>query len=281
MTRILLSSALATQVSWDTPFSLASASEQLPVSSPWRPQVSQVLVDQEPGPLTFLAVTEPAGVVAVHVAQAVEDLAVMSVSADPAVDRLQVFEAAYDLASRCRSDDMDAVRCSLFDLPLGPGHSWTIREREVAARSPDERQEQVVRAVLPAWKINSSLDLKASPLFGAGAAASALLGLIGPYPAGDETEAVQSATASYTPEGFEAAAVTTVGVRALALVVPQVTGLERRAQLIFDHPYAAIALSGGAHDFRDGAVVHPDSFCLPLFGAWISTPAEPKSAGSG
>jgi hypothetical protein len=278
LTRILLTSALATKVSWDTPFSVAPAREQLPASSPWLRQVGQVLVDTEPGPLTFLAVTEPAGVVAVHVAQAVEDLAVMSVSADPSVDRVQVFEAAYDLASRCRSDDMGAVRCSMFDLPLGPGHSWSISEREVAANSPDERTERVVRAVLPAWKTNSSLDLKASPLFGAGAAVSALLALIGAHPGGDETEAVQSATASYTPEGFEAAAVTTVGIRAMALIVPEVKGLERRAQLNFDHPYAAIALSGGAHDFRDLGAAHPDDFCLPLFAAWVNTPVEPESA---
>ena len=246
LTRILLTSALATKVCWDTPFSVGSAREQLPGSSPWLARVGQVLVDQEPGPLTFLAVTEPAGVVAVHVAQAVEDLAVMSVAADPAVDRALVFEAAYDLASRCRRDEMVAVRCSLFDLPVGPGHSWSISERKVAAGRPDERRERVVSAVLPAWKTNSSLDLKASPRFGANAAVAALLALIGAHPAGDETEAVQSATASYTPEGFEAAAVTTVGVRALALVVPEVTGLERQARLLFDHPYAALALSGGA-----------------------------------
>jgi hypothetical protein len=276
LTRLILTSALATKVSWQTPFGVGAAKEHLPAGSPWLGQVSNVLLDQTPSGMRYLANTNAAGVVAVHVALAVEDVAVMSVSADPAVDRLLVVEAAYELASRSRRDEADSVRCSLFDVPAGQGHSWEITEREVATRVAGERLEEVVSAILPAWTANSDLDLKASPLFGAGPAVSALLALLGPHPAGDETEAVQSASASYSPEGFEAAAVTAFAVRAAALLRPSHTGRKRQARLYFDHPFAVVALSATANDLDRTGAGHSEAFCLPLFSAWVATPEEPK-----
>jgi hypothetical protein len=276
LTQLILTSVLATKVSWQTPFAVAAANEQLPAASPWLEQISHVLLDETPSGMRYLADTNAAGVVAVHVALAVEDLAVMSVSADPVVDRVLVVEAAYELASRSRRDETDSLRCSLFDVPVGRGHSWEITEREVASSVAGERLEEVVSATLPAWTANSDLDLKASPLFGAGPAVSALLGLIGAHPAGVETEAVQSASASYSPQGFEAAAVTAFAVRAAALLRPSPTGLKRQARLCFDHPYATVALSATADDFRRIGAGHSEGFCLPLFSAWVTTAEEPR-----
>ena len=150
----------------------------------------------------MLADTEAAGVVAVHFTQAVEELGVLCVAADPTVDRQQVFEAAHELARRCRSDTFGHARHSLFDLPLGEGGAWSITEREVRTHKPDARLEEIEHVVLPAWRSESTLDLKASALFGALPSLDALLKLIGPSEEGDETVAVQSAVASFSPEGF-------------------------------------------------------------------------------
>jgi hypothetical protein len=274
-TRLILTSALATNVSWVTPFSVAAAQDHWPTSSPWHDRVDQVLLDEHPNELTFLAATEQAGIVAVHVALARENVAVMSVSADPAVDRLLVFKAAYQLASLCRLDQLRTARYSLFDLPLGRGHSWEITEREVPVHRAGEHTERVVSTTLPAWRTEGRLDLMASPLFGASAAASALLKLIEPHPLGDEIKAVQSASASYSPEGFEAAAVSVLGIEFTGMgPSPSETGLEREASICIDHPYATIALSGSMSDFDRSRAGHSDAFCLPLFSAWVATPEE-------
>jgi hypothetical protein len=197
------------------------------------------------------------------------------VAADPAVDRQQVFEAGYELARRCRSDTLGLARRSLFDLPLGPGASWLITEREVRTDQSDARLEGIDYVVLPAWRSKSKLDLKASRLFGAHPALETLLKIIGTSPEGDDTEAVQSVVASFTPTGFEAAAVSAFGLLKGASR-PTRRGLERRARLLFDHPFVAIALAGSSSDFRRARAGHTDLFCLPLFSAWVDTPDEPN-----
>jgi hypothetical protein len=106
--------------------------------------------------------------------QAVEDLGVLCVAADPAVERHSVFEAAYELARACRSDTLGLRRRSLFDLPLGKGPSWLITDREVPSHKPDARFEEIEYTVLPAWRSEGELDLTASPLFGARPALDAL-----------------------------------------------------------------------------------------------------------
>jgi hypothetical protein len=276
--RLVLASILSTKVSWKTPFAVEAAAKHLRPSSPWNGQIEEVLLDYDYGgdDLTMLADTEAAGVVAVHFAQALEDLGVLSVAADPAVDRQQVFEAAYELARRCRNDTLGLARRSLFDLPVGEGASWLITEREVPTDEPDARLEEFEYVVLPAWKSESVLNLKASALFGAHPALDALLGLIGPSPEGDVTEAVQSAVASFTPTGFEAAAVSAFAISTSRLV-PTHRGVERRARLLFDHPFVAIALAGSQSDFLRARARHTDVFCLPLFSAWVETPEEPDA----
>ena len=277
--RLLLASALATKVSWDIPFGVDAASANLRESSPWRGQVTDVLVDYARSPLTMLATTEAAGVVAVHFAQAVEDLGVLSVAAAPTTGREQVFEAAYELARRCRTDTLSDARLSLFELPEGDGDSWQITDNEVSTYEEGARFESIEYAVLPAWKCESKLDLKASAAFGCEPALTALLALIGPSLEGDRTQATQSAIASFTPTGFEAAAASIFGVETGSSGRRSThRGLERRARLYFDHPYAAIALAGGSSDFRRARAGHTDSFCLPLFSAWIETPGEPLAS---
>lgn len=274
--RLVLASVLATKVSWETPFIVEAAADHLQVSSPWHGRLERVMLDYGGSRLSMLTDTESAGVVAVHFAQANEDVGVLSVSADPAVGRQQVIEAAYELARRCRSDKFERAKLSLFDLPLGEGASWWISERDVATREAGSRSEEIEYALLPAWKIESQLDLMASPLFGALPALEALFALIGPSLEGDEAIARQSAVASFTPIGFEAAAASMFTVRCGASSLPTERGIERRAKLYFDHPYAVLALAGSSSDFRRQRASHSDSFCLPLFSAWIETPEEPE-----
>ena len=202
LSRLVLASVLATKVSWETPFAVVAAADHLRPTSPWHGQIEQVLLGHGGDELTMLADTEAAGVVAVHVTHAVEDLGVLCVAADPAVDRQQVFEAAYELARRCRSDSIGLARRSLFDLPLGEGASWLITEREVPTHESDARLEEIDDVVLPAWRSKSELDLKASALFGAQPALDALLRLIGPSQEGDMTDAAQICGGLVQPHGL-------------------------------------------------------------------------------
>ena len=129
------------------------------------------------------------------------------------------------------------------------------------------------------WSVQSELDLQRSKQFGVAPALGALLKLIGPNQTGDEYRAVQSAIASYTSKGFEAAAITALGVRAAAAFRrAEEKGLRRTARLFFDHPYAAIALAGRTSDFTRHRAGHTELFGLPLFSVWVNEPREPEAA---
>jgi hypothetical protein len=273
--RVVLASALATKVSWRLPFELVAVDEHLPDASPWRGAVQQLLWDAVPGGVAMLTHTTAAGLVAVHQAQAEEELTVISVSANADVPREAVLDAAYELAEFARRDDApDPV--SLFDLPLGSGHSWEIAERETKTYRPGERVERIIGASLPAWHIDGDLDLLASEQFGSHAALETVRKLIGPHP-DDRFDAKQAATASFTRYGFEAAAVTAVGIRAGARLDPDQPGVERTAVLRFDHPYAAVAIAGPAmRRLRPGEIrrTRLGFSGLPLFSAWIQEPTE-------
>ena len=90
----------------------------------------------------------------------------------------------------------------------------------------------------------------------------------------------KSVVASFSPTGFEAAAVSAFAVRQLGVLRPTHRGVERRARLLFDHPFVAVALAGSSSDFRRARAGHADLFCLPLFSAWVETPDEPNASPS-
>jgi hypothetical protein len=265
-TRIVLASALATKVSWMVPFQVVPAEDHLAPDSPWRSAVSELLWDEGVIWGGMIARTQAAGLVAVHRAAARddEDVAVISVCAAPEVDRASVVAAAYEVAavSGASSDGWDALACSLFELPLGAGHSWNISEREVRTAIKQPPRERIAGAALPAWHIESELELGSAPVFAAGPACEALRGLIGPRPT-DSCVAVQVAVASFNRYGFKAAAVTGFGVAAAAMGSASEKSLERTAVLRFDHPYAAVAVA-------------PSFSGLPLFTAWVARPVEPE-----
>ena len=277
LTRVVLASALATRVSWEVPFEVAGASSRLGADSPWRGKVKRVLWDGlgRGGERALIARTAAAGLVAVHCAVAREELTVVSVSADPGVEREAVLSAALEVASAAvaSGDDWRALACSLYDLPLGSGHSWEISEEQVPTYIKEPPLQRMAGAALPAWSVRSDLDLTASPSFATGPAFETLRRLIGPGP-GDECDAAQTAVASFTRYGFEAAAVTAIGIRAAAARIPIQRTMQRSAVLRFDHPYAAVAIAGRpAASGGAGSPGQPSAFAgLPQFSAWVHDP---------
>lgn len=259
---LVLASALATKVSWEHPFEVARAHERFSPSSPWLNAVERVLWT-EVTMNTGIVDTEAAGLVAVHEAVAQEDLTVICVCADPAADRAEVFGAAHEIARHIATGSRLASM-SLFDLPLGDGHSWTIAERDRPAWRPDQRFEAITEVALPAWEIRSELALLASPAFGAKAATEVLHQMIGAGP----SDARQVALATFDRYGFKAAAITAFGVAASAMATPTETGVERTAKARFDHPFAAIAVAG--QPSRPGTRFRG----LPMFEVWVQTPTE-------
>jgi len=246
-TVLILASALATRVSWEVPFDLAPAVE-LGVRSAWAERLTQALRSPQTHD-AFIATTETVGDVAVHTATSTDGLAVTSVIASEDAEPAAVLAAAHEIA-------LGSVRTrSLFDLPLGDSPLWTV----VEGRS-DRGNEERHTAVLPAWSARSTHELIA-PAFGFAAAADVLIALL---PPGDyQFEARQSAVARYSRTGFEAAAVTAIGIRATAMLEPR--GVRRTAILRFGHPYAVVAVAQGGGPWHG----------VPVFSAWVTDPDEP------
>ncbi|MGC5022576.1 hypothetical protein [Micromonospora sp. DT47] len=263
---LALASALATRISWADPFDLAPAGA-LGAGSAWAGRLEQVLRTPARGHRAWIASAGAAGDVAVHRASAVErdgaGLAVVSVAADPGVPPAEVLAAAYEVSGAAIDEDAEpAGRRSLFDLPLGEGPLWTLREERAPTRARNGREERH-SAVLPCWSARDEHDLTA-PGLGFPAVSRALAGLLGEADLG--VEARQAAMARYGRYGFEAAAVT--GAFALTSMPPE--GLVRTAELRFGHPYAVVAVTT---DRRGGGTGPWHG--VPVFSAWVAEPEEP------
>jgi Serpin (serine protease inhibitor) len=256
---LVLASALATKVSWQTPFTLAPATTLGPASA-WPRTLQRVLHTPDPrhsqGHHQYIAASPDAGDVAVHAAAAQDGLVVYSVAAAPDVPYLDVLAAAHRIAVADATGGSVARR-DLKDLPLGDGPAWFIRE-ERARSSAD-----ACIAVLPAWSARSEHDLTA-PGLGFGAVASTLA-------PGDPWAAKQATMAKYSRTGFEAAAVTAV-VALSAFAQPQTT--RRVAELRFGHPYAVVAVATETGDAAESAAWTG----LPVFSAWVSEPEDADDA---
>ena len=255
MAYLVLATAMATKVSWETPFQLAPASS-LGAASSWAGQLARVLrTPAGPGVYghgQFIAGTPDMGDVIVHAATAVDGLIVVSVGALPDVRAGRVLGLAHDLGGRLATGAR-VERRDLADLPLGEEPLWDLREVMAGADS--------CIAVLPAWSASSRLDL-ADPVLGFAAA------MRGVSAGSDPWDARQAAMARYSRTGFEAAAVTG-GVASLGAHLP---GRHRHADLRFGHPYAVIALVRDA-----GTPWHG----LPVFSAWVTEPENASADEAG
>jgi hypothetical protein len=247
---LVLATALATKVSWQVPFDLASAAS-LGDESPWAAKVQRVLRTpaRPDGHIEFVATTWQAGDVIVHIATAAGGLEVTSVAALPDVPFGQVLAAAYDLggkhAAGVRIDTRDVA-----SLPLGEQPLWSVREVTAEA--------DTCAAVLPAWSATSEHNL-AVPGLGFDAAKHALVRNDDPW------QARQTATAKYSRTGFEAAAVSALAVALSARLPAQ----HRATVLRFGHPYAVVACTTGT---TTGAAAGWHG--LPVFSAWVGEPED-------
>ena len=201
---LVLATALATKVSWQTPFQLSAASS-LGADSSWAGELNHVLRTPDGpgarGHTQFIAATPDAGDVIVHAATAVGGLLVVSLGGLPDLGAERVLALAHEIGGRLATG-ATVERTHLSDLPLGTGPLWVVSEDMAAADS--------CSAVLPAWSASSQLDLT-EPGLGFLAAKSALV------PGPDPWEARQAAMARYSRTGFEAAAVSAIAVMAAAL----------------------------------------------------------------
>ena len=269
----LLATALATKVSWEVPFEVIDAKALAP--SPWATRLQWVLRSprQDPRHRQYIAETDRAGAVGVHLARARGGLLVGSVVAsDPRVPSADVLAVATSIVSMEATSPPGVARRSLFDLPLGDGAVWTIIEEEVETKAPDGREEVVI-SVLPAWSAETAVDLDHENL-GIPSAARAIKKAMGltnlTY------EAKQAALARYSAIGFEAAAVSGVAV---ATSAPQLRpGCRRKATVRFGHPYAVVAVATNDLRVHQRDCLSSPWHGLPVFSAWISEPAEAEPA---
>lgn len=254
-TALLLATVLAADIDWEWPFDEVEPER---LGGPWAERGATCLASAAPHRVAIVRSAD--GLVGVHVARSVDGLAVLSaIAGDAAASPAAVHEVAHDLAGQ---DPTDWDRVSLFDLPLGDSGAWTVTEQEVVATSAGDQEQ--VDAVLPAWDVTTELDLKADPLLGIRAAADGLVGLLPPQHAPYETEAVQVCTASYTRTGFEAAAVSAIGIRAAAYAPgPEHRVRRREATVRFGRPYAVVA-------FTEGRGAGDPWRRLPVFSGWIA-----------
>lgn len=272
---LILATALATRVSWATPFDLAPAAE-LGAGSAWAGRLGRVLRTPD-GPAgaggsghghqQFIAVTPEAGEVIVHAAAARDGLLVTSVAAAADVAYGDVLAAAQRIGtalavggSRAAGRDVELRR--LADLPLGEAPLWVVREELDAGGFGRD----AFTAVLPAWSARTTLDLGGASLGFADVADA----VAGP----DPWQARQAAMARYSRIGFEAAAVTGFAVAA-SMPAPQP---RRVAELRFAHPYAVVAVATDAGPARAGRAGGTGPWHgVPVFSAWV---AEPEDAAA-
>jgi hypothetical protein len=256
---LVLASAVACRIDWAVPFELASAATLDLAPSSGFAGVGQLL-RTPPDAARHLVVDTADGLVAAHAAPSRDlDMLVVSVIADPSVESGAVLAHAHTIAvAMARDAEVDGAR-SLFDLPLGADHSWTLREQPVAAGSDQQRYT----SILPAWSAESTHDLTDTDGFPQ--AADALRAVLPPDAHGPTMQARQVALARYTRTGFEAAAVTAMAMRAAAMRAREAR--LRTAALEFTHPFAVVAV----------AVAEPGSpwAGLPLFSAWVTRADEP------
>ncbi|MFD1364989.1 hypothetical protein [Actinoplanes sichuanensis] len=272
---LTLASVLATKVSWREPFEAVPA-DDLGRDTLWAPRLSQVLRTPPKSHRMFIARSEHAGEIIVHVAAGApaedpdhyhdptagrDELQVVSVAAAPDVDPARVLAAAYEIAPACVSGRRLKSEVSLFKLPPGQTPLWTIRETELHGHT------ESYSAVLPCWSAHSTHDLTdTGPGFPA--ATRILAGLLG---IDDLThQAQQTAVARYGQYGFEAAALTTTASYRSAGLGPM---LAREAELRFAHPYAVVAVA--AQTSGAGSAAEPGPWHgVPVFSAWVSEPDD-------
>lgn len=261
LTRLVLASALATDIGWRTPL---DTTEQL--GGEFGAVVSRALTVRDG--IHMVVDTDAAGLVAVAAPQTLSALDVLSVIAAPDVPPDDVDRAAHQVAAMLRGEDRVARLLPADEL--ADGHAWTVTERrEHRSGGPPVQSEW--RSYLPAWSAASHHDLKDGP--GVPLVFDALTGFARKEDLPVEFGAKQTAVASFTRTGFKAAAVTAIGM--VAAGRPSLHEvLVRRIELRFNRPYAVLACAA-----RDGG---PSAWRgVPVFSAWVAEPDDIATEATG
>lgn len=254
LTRLVLASALATDIGWKVPLGITEA-----LGGEFGAAVRRGLTFQ--GGIQLIAETEAAGLVAVAAPPASPAIDVLSVIAAPDVAPRDVDRAAHQIAALLRGDDRAARRVPAEEL--ADGHAWSVTERrETRSGGPQVQTEWC--SYLPEWSVTSTHDLEEVP--GVPALVDALTRFVLEEELPVDAKAKQAAVASFTRSGFKAAALTAIGLSPTGM--PSLAEvLVRRIELRFNHPYAVIACAA----IDDGP---PAWRGMPVFSAWVAEPWE-------
>ena len=265
--RLLLATAVATEVRWWSAFDLVPAAE---LGGPWATRVNRVM--RRCQRISAVAKTKAAGFVGVSCEFSHDELNVISVIAAPDVPAARVIAAGYEVAARFERLPSAADLVSAFDLPL-TGHAWVVRERLLENVRGFERVERF-EVTIPAWTAETKLtNLIAAPGTGFAEVVSAMIGHLPPDPRGDRADAAQVVKARFDTNGFSAAALTVFEGESAGDRLHLRQAIERTVEVRFDRPFAVVAAT------TSGGSTHPRSDLwrgLPAFGAWVTEPAEPS-----
>jgi len=254
-TAILLASAVATDVTWDAPFTTIDADH---LGGTFGSSITQALRADDRH-MQVLADTDAAGIVAVHAADATTALRVMSVIGPPDATTEQLHLATHQVSRLLAGDDRRAGWVDLFDLELGPGHAWTLTEDRVM-RPVRADPIQVVRTTMAAWRAAGDHDLSGDPGI---AETSAVVARFMDDPRGRTVMAArQAAMAEFTREGFRAAALTSMAAGGNS-PREEVEQRRRIAEVRFNRPYAVLATALGPRDRVSSWTG------VPVFSAWV------------
>lgn len=261
LTRLVLASALATDISWAEP--LGTTNE---LGGSFGEEIRTALTFRDG--IQLVADTDAAGLVAVAAPPSSSALDVFTVIAEPGVAPHDADAAAHHVAAMLRGDDRAARRVPVEELT--DGHAWTVTERrERRLGGPDVQAEW--RSYLPAWSATGDHDLDNAP--GVAPVFETLAGFVRDeeQPAG--FDAKQAAVASYSRTGFKAAAITAMGIRAAGMPSFHEV-LVRRIDVRFNRPFAVLACA----DRYDG----PEPWRgVPIFSAWVTEPQDTVIEESG
>lgn len=273
-TALVLATAVATDVSWREPFGTAPAAD---LGGDFGGSITTALVAAA-GHDQFLADTAAAGRVAAHVAASTNGLAVVSVIAAPDVAAADAHAAAHEVGALAAGLRSTATRRSLFDVPLGPGHAWTVTET-VEERFGGPPRVETHDTLLPAWSATGDHDVLSAAGFPELGATFTRFLRAEYLPA--TFEAKQAAVATYSRAGFKAAAVTAFGMRAGSAAPRPVTVTRRHAAIRFNRRFAAVAVASDAIvDDGGSRRLDPQWAGLPVFSTWITRPDDTPAEGS-
>ncbi len=265
--RLLLATAVATEVQWTEAFQLVPAAE---LGGAWATRVNRAMRRHHRHG-DVVAHTKVAGPVGVSIEHGQGGLDVISVIAAPDVEPSRVLAAAYGIAGDYGQGPANRF-ISAFDLPRA-GHAWSVRE-QVLKNFVGPKRMAFSEVTMPAWIAETLLEgLISTPGTGFAEIVSAYFDQLPPDPRGDRGDAMQVARATFDTNGFSAAALTVAHFVGATMPPPPRRTIARTVEVRFDRPFAVVAVTNTNWFRRAGRELWRG---LPAFAAWVTEPMEPS-----